>query len=364
MKKIGKYIFMPLVFLLSGCFDEQEFFIPDGLKYVAFESSSIVILEGETTSVDARIIYSGPALTSSLSIPVSVVDGEGNTAVDGVDYSIETGVSAVAIPTGEYEQTISISIINNDEAVGARTFSLNIGSISGFNIGAPDNADAGSVQITILEDDLNLFGYTSFEEPAAGDVNNYPAINGIDQPNVPGENSVDYTSVGNEMGFDTSYVPGQEGGADSGLLYGVSKFTSDADWGYDVGAFPDGDQAYSTSDSDGLMEIVFDELTIPDGASILQVSLSLWFANASFESDDEFDFFWRTDDGDELILSLRSDGADMTDSADGSGNNIEEQWTNFLVEVDNKKTGRLVIQIGTDSGAEINFIDNILIEGL
>lgn len=363
MKKLAKYIFLPLVFTISGCFDEQEFTIPDSLKYISFESTSIEILEGQSATIEAKILYSGPELTNPLSVPITLTDGEGNAAQDGVDYSIEGGVS-VTIEAGAFEEVVVITIIDNTTAVGLRSFSLSIGALEGFNIGLPDNTEAGTLDVRILEDDLNLYGFTSFEEPTAGDVNNYPSSNGTDQPNVAGENAVDHTSTGGEMGFDTSYIPGQEGGADSGLLYGVTKFTSDVDWEYDVGAFPDGVQAYSTSDSDGLMEIVFDELTIPAGASILQVSMSLWFANASWEDDDEFDVFWRTANGDELILSLRSDGADMTDSADGSGNNIEEQWTSFLVEIDNKITGRLVMQIGTNSGSEINFIDNILIEGL
>lgn len=365
MKKTTLYILTTLILTTTGCFDDQDFKIPDNLSYIAFEKTEILLLEGEVATAEARIVYSGPSLGKALSVPLSIVDEEGLKAKEGEDYTIEGGLDKVSIPAGKHEQTIQINIINNTKAVGSRVFSIGIGKIEGVQLGTPDNKASKAIKITIQEDDLTLFGYTSFEEPVAGTINNYSSSNGTDQPNVVGENSVDFSSTGGEMGFDTSYIEGQEGGADNTLLYGVTKFASDTDWKYDVGSFPDGDQAYSSSDSDGLMEIVFDELTIPANASILQVSMSLWFAKASWETDDEFDVFWRTEEGDEKILSLRAnDSADMTNSADGSGENIEEEWKSFQVTIDQKKTGRLVIQIGTDSGSEINFIDNIKIEGL
>ena len=364
MKRLFTYILIPMLLVLGACFDEQEFIISDRFRYVAFESSRVDILEGDVATLEVKVIYSGAALDSDLSIPLDISFPEGNAAQDGVDFVIEGGIDGVTVPAGEFSTTISISILDNDEPVGIRSLTLGINEIPTFNLGAPDAEDTQSVTVNILEDDLILFGFTGFEEPAAGDVNNYPAQEGIVQVNIPGENSVDYTSTGGEMGFNSDYVEGQAGGADSGLLFGVTKFTADPDWGYDTGGFIDGAQAYSTSDADGLMEIVFDELTIPDGTGLLQVSLWLWFADASWEEDDEFDVIWRTEDGDELILSLRSDGSSMTDSPDGSGNTIVNQWTSFIVTVENIKTGSLVIQIGTDSGSEINFIDSITIEGV
>ena len=350
---------------LTGCFDEQEFNFPSEFSYVAFQSSEISILEGDVPQLEINIVYAGPELSSALVVPVSIATPGGIQAVDGVDYTIDGGISDVSIPAGQAQTTINVNILDNDEAIGPRELVLAVGSVSGIQVGKLGSDEGTEVKVIINEDDLFVFGYTGFEEPAAGDVNNYPSQDGVEQVNVPGENSVDHVSTGGEMGFNTSYVPGQEGGADSGLLFGVTKFTADVDWEYDVGAFTDGLQAYSTSDADGLMEIVFDELEIPGSTSLLVLDMQVHFIAASWEDDDEFDFFWRTEDGDELILSLRANAdGDMTDSPDGSGNVIIDQWTQFVVEVDNIKNGSLVIQVGTDSGSEISFFDSIYIRGI
>ncbi len=364
MNRIIKYTLIIPIIVLSSCFEDQEFNFPDEFSYVAFQSPEITAVEGETTEVSLTIIYSGPSLSSPLSVPVNIETTDGTNATAGVDYSISGESSSLTIPAGEAEASLTINILDNEDAVGPRALAFSAGSVDGLKTGYLGNEEGRSSVITILEDDLAEFAYTSFEEPTAGTVNNFPSQDGVEQVNVPGENPVDYTFAGGELGFNTSYVPGQEGGADSGLLFGVSKFTSDPDWEYDTGGFPDGVQAYSTSDADGLMEIVFDEVTIPEGTGILQVSSQLWFSDSSWEEDDEIDYFWRTEDGDELILSLRSNGESMTDAADGSGNVIAEQWTSFIAEVENIKTGSLVIQIGTDSGSEICFIDAISIKGI
>jgi hypothetical protein len=360
IKKYVTYIMLSGAFILSSCFDEKEILLPDTFSYVAFEGGEVNILEGSISSFDVKVVYSGATTSADIAVPISITDGEGTLAVDGVDYSIDGGLSGRTIPAGQFSTTVKVTILDNDDAVGARLLKLQLGDVSGFKLGAPDTDGVTTFAITILEDDLNIFGYTSFEEPTAGDVNLFNFDNGTEQTNNPGENSVDYTSIGGEMGFDTSYLPGQEGGADD-PAWGVTKFQTD---GYDASPFPDGAQAYLTSDADGLAEIVFDELTIPGTASFLQISLSTWFVDGgSWEDDDEFDVFWRTEDGDELVISLRSDGANMTDTPDGSGNNIGGKWTLISGLVENIKTGRLVIQIGSDSGAEVSLFDNIKIQG-
>lgn len=366
MKKSIIYTLI-LSFYLFGCFEEQEFIIPDNQKYISFKTSSLEILEGEVASVKIQILYSGPALTADLVVPVSLT-GE-NSAQDGTDYTIESGVGNVVLASGTYNTEILVSIIDNTEAIGLRTLTFTIGSIEGYKIGAPDNEAAASIQIRILEDDLNLFGFTSFEEPVAGEINNFSSQDGTEQVNVPGENPVDFSSTGGEMGFDTYYVDGQVGGADGTFLWGVSKFPTgdgtDNPSGeeYDTGGFPDGTQAYVSSDADGLMEIQFDELEIPDGTNILQVAFQLWFADASWESDDEIDVFWRTEDGDESLLSVR--GVEPQDNIeDDNGASLENMWIPYILAIETKKTGRLVLQIGSDSGSEVCFIDNIIIEGL
>jgi len=363
MKKL--VLILPFILIFTSCFDELSFNIPDENSYVAFNNSVTTVSEGVDQSTDIKIIYSGPQLNNDLQVPVNIIPSDGQDAEEGVDFTISDGLDSITIPAGQASTVITIEIINNDIAAGPRDIVLELGNVEGHELGLLGSGDAKSARVTILEDDFNTFGFTSFEEPEAGEINNYSSSNGTEQTNNPGENPVDYTSVGGELGFNTSYVPGQEGGADSGLLFGVTKFTADANWEYDIGSFADGDQAYATSDADGLMEIVFDEITLPNNSSFLIVDLQTYFVSASWESDDEFDVFWRTEDGDELIISLRAnDNEEMTDSPDGSGNVITDQWTLLQGNVENIKTGRLVIQIGTDSGSEICFIDDIIIKGI
>ena len=357
-----KYLIYLLVFTaisLVSCFEEQEFSVTDEVNYLAFVPVEATALEGTDTEVTVEIIYAGGALSSAIPLTISLE----TTATEGVDYTLSEALSTLSIPAGEFSTTLTITILDNDLSFGPRSLILSLTEVGDFKVGYL-GAEAGSTfSLQIVEDDATTFGYTSFEEPTAGLVNNYPSQDGVEQVNVPGENSVDFVSTGGEMGFNSSYVAGEEGGADSGLLFGVSKFTSDTEWEYDLGSFTDGSQAYSTSDADGLMEIVFDELTIPESTNLLQVSVDLWFSVSTWEEDDEFDFIWRSADGDELILSLRSDGVAMTDSPDGTGNVIVDKWTSFVADISDIKSGRLVIQIGTDSGSEIAFIDNISITG-
>lgn len=63
-------------------------------------------------------------------------------------------------------------------------------------------------------------------------------------------------------------------------------------------------------------------------------------------------------------MSFRSNGALMTDSPDGTGNVLVDDWFTFNMDVSNIKKGRLVIQIGTNSGSEYAFIDDIVIGGV
>jgi len=365
MKRIIlKILILPIALIFSACFEEQEFQIPNEFSYVAFQEANLSIIEGESNEIMLTLIYSGPKLNSPLSVPISIETTEGTSAEDGVDYSIDGESGAITIPAGEAEASLTINILNNDLAVGPRELAFSIESVGGLKTGYLGNEGGRTTTITIREDDLVELAYTSFEEPTAGAINNFASQDGAEQVNVPGENPVDYISNGGELGFNSDYVEGEEGGADDGLLFGVSAFAADPFWEYDTGGFPDGSQAYSTSDADGLMEIEFDEVTIPAGTELLQVSTQLWFSNSSWEDDDEIDFYWRTDDGDELILSLRSNGESMTDSPEGDGEVIVDVWTLFSTEVENIKTGKLVIQIGTDSGSEICFIDAVSIKGI
>ena len=300
-------------------------------------------------------------LKESATIVINITEGVPLTY--GVDYrtlpEASSGEIIVSLDAGTSLPEVKIIPLLTTNVLDY-TLSFHLGNVQGGVI-ATENSGTFTATIEDQTKNVEIIAFTSFEEPTAGTVNNYTAIDGVDQPNFPGLNSVDYMSNGGEMGFDFSYIPGQEGGADSSLYWGVTNVLNEpGEWSLPF--FAEGNQAYVASDADGLAEIVFDEIQIPSNPELLLVRLSTHFADSSWETSDEFDIFWRTEDGDELILSFRGDGnGDMTDSPDGSGNIIEGDWFTFTAFIQNKKTGSLVIQIGNNSGSEIVFLDDIRI---
>ncbi|GAA4272908.1 hypothetical protein U6A24_06475 [Aquimarina gracilis] len=361
---------LPGVFLLgTSCANDDVNQVEEKEQFlVGVNGSEILFEDEEFLEIPLTIGF----VTKEDSQVILEVSSIGNLEY-GVDYTTipdgSSGTITLDIPAGSTEATIQLFpiIVQDNITTPDRVINLSINQVSG---GLILSSTSGIYQVTIKDQDFNLdaFAFTSFEEPRAGDINNYAAQDGVEQVNVVDAdgnvlNSVDYVSTGEELGFDTSYVPGEEGGEDSGLFFGVTNVTNEPDE-YNIGFFADGAQAYITSDADGIAEIVFDEIKIPSAYNVLKVKFSVYFVESSWESSDEFDIFWRTDDGDELIKSFRSNADElMTDQPDGTGNVLVDEWATFFADVTNVTDGRLVIQIGTNSGSEIAFIDDILIGG-
>ncbi len=323
----------------------------DGLTTTVFED------EGETISIPFSI---GFTLNESAT---ATIDMTLENAVYGNDFITEpdgsTGQISVSMPEGSNNPVIRLVPIVTEE-VKDYTVLFEVTQVSG-GIRLAEGSGVFTASVEDRTKNLEVIAFTSFEEPIAGATNNYEADDGVEQINKDGLNSVDYVSTGDELGFDFSYIPGEEGGEDTSLYWGVTNVLNEPDE-WDLPFFQDGMQAYVASDADGLAEIVFDEVTIASDAEILLVTLSTFFVDASWEDSDEFDVFWRTTDGDELLLSFRGDeNDDMRDQSDGTGNVIENSWFSFNAFVQNVKTGRLVLQIGNNSGSELVFLDAIRI---
>jgi len=323
----------------------------DGLTTTVFEDA------GETISVPFSVGFTLNANASA------TIDMTLENAIYGVDFITEpdgsSGQISVSMSEGSNNPVIQLIPIVT-EVVKDYTVLFEVDEVTG---GIRLAAGSGVFTATVEDQTKNLeiIAFTSFEEPTAGTTNNYEAATGVEQINIDGLNSVDYVSTGEELGFDFSYIPGEEGGEDTSLYWGVTNVLNEPDE-WDLPFFQDGVQAYVASDADGLAEIVFDEVSLPPDTEILLVTLSTFFVDASWEDSDEFDVFWRTTDGDELLLSFRGDqNDDMRDRPDGTGNVIENSWFTFNAFVQNAKTGRLVLQIGNDSGSELVFLDAIRI---
>ena len=361
----GHFAIVLIFIILVSCSSDDFDVAPNDQFMVAIPSSASkgIVFENQAEGIQLPIRIVGH-LVNSGTITVSITPQA--DVQYGTDFTTEPDGSSgsVTLNISEGSASAVLSVFPSVEA-GFNTDKLinfKLESVSGGLFLATESVD---YELAIQDESLNvdILAFTSFEEPAAGDVNNYSAPDSTFLPNNPGENSVDYVSTGGEMGFDTSYLPGEEGGEDTSLIFGVTNVTNEPDE-YNIGAFFNGSQAYVTSDADGLAEIVFDEVEIPSKFNSLKVRLSVYFVDASWEDDDEFDVFWRTEDGDETLMSFRSNGELMTDSPDGTGNVLVDDWFTFNRDVTNMKKGRLVIQIGTNSGSEYAFIDDIVIGGV
>ena len=355
-------LFLPLWGILSGCSSDENDVAPRDQFFVAIMPSAVTyenVSEGQELPI--RI---GAPLTAAGSITVSIAPQGGVTY--GVDFTTEpdgaSGTVTINVPAGSASAVLRVIPVLEDGFTSEKRITFTLTEATGGLL----LAESVEHQLSIQDESLNvdILAFTSFEEPLAGEVNNYSAPDSTDLPNNPGENSVDHVSAGGEMGFDTSYVPGQKGGEDGSLYFGVTNVTNEPDE-WDIGSFFNGAQAYVTSDADGLAEIVFDEVQIPERYNFLKVRLSVYFVDASWENNDqdvdEFDIFWRTEDGDETLASFRSNDDLMTDNAEGTGNVMVDEWFTFNLDVQNIKAGSLVIQIGTNSGSEIAFIDDIVV---
>ena len=366
MKKIKLYTLLALLMLsISSCFDNVEFNIPEDQFWIAFDGeSNLNISENNTDAVMATINYSGVTLSQPLTINYTISFPDAGAASENVDFTLPAESGSVTIPVGEFqtEFVLLASIINDEIAKGTRSLTFTLQSTNNLNLGEPDAPESTSITINILEDDFTEIAFSSFEEPTTFGTTSYSAPAGNDLPNNNGQPPVDYASTGNELGFNTSYII--PGGEDNSVDMGV---WNEADFTLDGAAFdfPDGSQAYASSDSDGLLEIEFDEVNIANGATTLLIEADVYFTDASWEDDDEFDIFYRTEDGDELVISLRANAdGDMTNSPDGTGSNIEGQWIKLTGEISTIKSGKIAVQIGQNSGSELLFIDRVSLKGI
>lgn len=370
MKNLLRIVSIPVLLTLGGCFDEQEFLIPNSLSYVSFETTGAEVLEGgAVTSVSATIIYSGPALASALSIPVSVQDAGGNPAQDGVDYAIDGGLGGISIDAGTFETSITIAVLDNDLSVGTRVLTLALGDISGLNLGQPDLEAASSYSLNIVEDDLTLLAFSSFEEVDITGVEEvrYTKNGTADIGNNPGEAIVDFIATGTELGFDSQFDPDDIG--DNG-----AEFIGVGSWSNlnlsDVADIPDipftyldGVQGYHCNDVDGELEIVFDEVTFPDGVALIEFSLGVFIGGFNADVDEHIELVWRTASGDELLFRVEDTGGAVYQFTTGE-DFATGAWQAVRINPDPSAidlTGQAVVRMRNDNDADAFVVDDLRI---
>ena len=195
-------------------------------------------------------------------------------------------------------------------------------------------------------DESTVIGYTSFEEPSTGGQYYDAGDNSVDHAlsNNDGQASVNYTSTGGELGFSSYYYSTGGSGLTDGDYVGVSSFTGVVD------AYTDGAQGFQFQDTDGIMELVLDNVDVSAGGVTL--TLDAFVQSTGWETGDRIRI-WVVADGGEVDL-LDTDYQDI----DGLG--LEGQWNAFSLDLDGFDDAELHISLESNSGSEGLFIDNVL----
>jgi hypothetical protein len=366
MKRIKIYLTILLFTIVTvSCFEENDFVIPGKYAWVAFEEGSFAVPEDGGGSVTVNLLLSAKSPSSDVSVTYSVTSTD---ATEGVDYSLPAGSGTVTVPAGQntVEVTLIQSVLNNENITGDRTVVFTITDGAGFDIGSPDSKFLPTVTVLLQEDDFTIFGYSSFEDVDVSGLDyGYTRPGGPDPGlvNNVGEAPVDFIATGDELGFDSSFDP-TDVGDDGWEIIGVSNgdFSSGDDGVY---TFDYGSQAYAGSDLDGTLEIVFDEVTIPGGTSILVLDISIYFAfldGGDSEEGEGVELVWRTTGGDETVIAVIA--VDDNVIEDQNGNLVGyDQWIDFSAEVSSIGTGRPVVRIKNDNNDDLTFVDNIVVKG-
>ncbi|GEM_PF-4496376 len=360
MKRLKIYLTILFFTIVTvSCFEENDFVIPGKFAWVGFEESAFSIAEDGGEGVQVTLLFSTKPVSSALNITYSVTS---TNATEGVDYSLPSGSGTATIPAGASSVNVTLieSALNNDNVTGDRTVVFAITDGGGYEMGAPDDKYGTTVTVVLQEDDFTSFGYTSFEDvDLTGLSSDYTKAGTVEMVNNPGEAPVDFIATGNELGFDSSMLP-ENTGDDGSEPIGVND-------GSHVGvAYPFGSQGYSAEDIDGTIEIVFDEVTIPGGTTYLRLDIHAYFNDGGDweEEDNGIELIWRTIDGDETAINVRSPG-DLDDVVhDMDGNPIPlDTWLHFNGQVNSVKTGRPVLRIENDNNADLIMVDMIEVKG-
>lgn len=217
---------------------------------------------------------------------------------------------------------------------------------------------------TLVLPPAETIAYTSFEEVPTfiGDIfynkagtvvmdNTQASISSSTDPYV------DFTATGQELGFDSSFAPtdvGDPGIERIGVFSNPNIETRPGDF---EARFTQGTQGFLTSDLDGTMEIVFDQVDLTDRMVAVTLEVDVYFASTTFETAEGFFMYYKVDNQlGEALISFENNEVEAN----------QGEWKHFSAEVplDKIKPGNIVVRMKNSSNSEMIFIDKVEIKGV
>ncbi|CAM1374179.1 hypothetical protein [Tenacibaculum xiamenense] len=365
MKIYKLYICVFMLWGILACNTENDVILPSSFHYISFEKSEVRVKEGETNTVLVKFLRSSELPNEELIFNYDISFPEGKTAAqENVDYSLPDGSGTIKLPAGKGEVEVELLTVNdNTNSAGDRYIQFDLKPTDNMTLGSPADAAAKSVTVIIGEDDLATIAYTSFEEVPAfvGDIYyNKSGTEVLQNTQVSNPSStdpyVDFTATGDELGFDSSFLSSDVG--DSGIeRIGVFKNENLETAPDDFEArFVKGTQGFVTSDLDGTIEIVFDEVTsLNSSMTGVILEANIYIGDTSYETGEGIEIFYKTADGlGDPIISYVESTIEKGTWLSASGN----------IPADKLVPGNIVVRMKNSSNSEMIFLDYIAIKGI
>jgi hypothetical protein len=375
MKNIYKYLVCFI--LIIGCEDENNLLEDIAVRggFIQFDETPELefnILELDTATVFEPLIdNNNNAIRYSLTLQhdgVVVNDFIVLTSFPtNLEITISSIITALSLTNDDVTSNTVFTFIATIESLTGEFYGLTPNYVNGENIGGDTASrlrstnvfDAVVFDVTFFTPPGKTIKATSFEEVAVGATDATYTRNGsansagdlINGANPP---FVDFTSTGNEIGFNSEFLPVPSiSGSSLGFYSERIGVTSALE---DVEPFPDGTQAFHIEDPDGAIRITFDTVDIPAGQENSGVSFQYFLRITS----------WETLDGIKAYVNITTDSGSsvvqMLDALDDNAEDVEGVWntanTGFLKGV---RSYQLVIDMQSGHDTEDIYIDNVIV---
>lgn len=157
---------------------------------------------------------------------------------------------------------------------------------------------------------------------------------------------INWTPTGDDLGFSAYYRNTRDGdGLTDGDAVGVTDNIAD------ITSFSHGQQGFTMSDTDGVMGLRFDRVSL-DAFAETTVSVDLFVVESGWESNDNIRMWLALDDDSDAKL-LNTTNTDIDTLT------LEDHWSTMTTTITGSTSAVLFIEFDANAAAETIYIDNI-----